>query len=272
MQILQSKQMAEHMKRKEHTGRRNARCLNRMGSYIVEAAICMPLFLIAILAMSSIILMYACIEDANYITSMELRRASIEAAFGDTSTVVPVRLNKRIRNSQSLVEGMSLEEFIYRGTGGGVDELIAIRYRMLMHNHNPFGLASRAEYSLSCVTRAYVGRIRDNRPMSDAEMAGSSEPVFVFPNRGERYHNDSCMVLHASYVSAILGPSLKKEYGGCRICRSRNAGTGTLVYIFPEDGDDYHLQGCPVLERHYIELDKSVAIERGYTPCLKCGG
>ena len=48
---------------------------NRKGSYIVESAIVLPVFLIAVIVMSSVILMYACIENCNFMTAVEMRNA-----------------------------------------------------------------------------------------------------------------------------------------------------------------------------------------------------
>ena len=35
---------------------------------------------------------------------------------------------------------------------------------------------------------------------------------------------------------------------------------------------NHHLSGCSALQRNYVEIDKKDAVERGYTPCSKCGG
>ena len=69
---------------------------NKKGSYIVEAAITLPLFIIAVVIMNSIILMYACIEDCNFIAASELRLAAAEAVIADTSVTVPYRVRKEI--------------------------------------------------------------------------------------------------------------------------------------------------------------------------------
>lgn len=48
--------------RNPFTGRRRGDC--RRGSYVVEAAITLPVLLIAMIVLSSIVLYYSCIEDA----------------------------------------------------------------------------------------------------------------------------------------------------------------------------------------------------------------
>ncbi len=246
---------------------------NRKGSYIVEAAISVPIFIIAIVVMNSIILMYVCIEDANFILTSELRRASVESVYLDTSLLLPHRASEKIRENNSIAKEVHIDELIYRGDYDGIDEVIAVRMQLHMRTANPLNLAAEADYELSGISRAYVGKIRDESPMSISEMSGAdAEGVFIFTNRGEKYHNEACNVLTAASQPAVLSAELKKRYRACPKCRSRSAEAGAIVYVFPDEGEAYHLRGCKTLERNYIEVERRVAIDRGYLPCLKCGG
>ena len=246
--------------------------INRKGSYILEASISLPIFMIAVIVMCSIILMFACIEDANFIVATELRRAAAEAIGAETSPLVPFRISGRI-NDHSQVDRLRLEEYVYRQNWMNEDEIIAIRYDMKLKTSNPLDLASEANYDIALVTRAFVGKIRDEGPMSAEEMMDrSAEAVYIFPKLGEKYHNAGCSFLHAACKSTILSEAMKKEYNACPVCHSKDAEIGSKVYYFPAEGDDYHLPTCKCLERNYIEIDKNTAVERGYKPCLKCGG
>ena len=247
--------------------------INKKGSYLVEAVISLPLFIIAVMVMSSVILMYACIEDCNFIAAQELRRGAAEAAIADTSVAVPVRIRKEIEGRHSRVESMRLTDAAFRDERWGADELIAVTYRMRLASPNPIGINARAEYSLSLVTRAYVGRIRNVGSMSAEEFAGSgSEAVYIFPKYGKRYHSEGCGFLHAASRSGALTEEIRRKYKSCPLCHSSKASSGALIYYFPSAGEDYHLPGCGSLQRNFIEIEKSVAVERGYTPCAKCGG
>jgi hypothetical protein len=55
--------------------------INKKGSYLTEAAIALPVFIIAVIVMNSVILMYACIEDCSFIAASELRRGAAEAVM-----------------------------------------------------------------------------------------------------------------------------------------------------------------------------------------------
>lgn len=246
---------------------------NKRGSYLLESAISLPIFIIAVIVMNSVILMYACIEDCNFITANELRRSAAEAVLADTSVAVPHRIRKEIVGKHSQIESARLTDAGLRTERWGTDELIAVSFDLKLKTGNPLGIKAEAVYDLSLVTRAYVGRERDESSMPADEFADyNAEPVFIFPKRGEKYHSKGCGFLKAASRSSALSTSLKKKYKSCPLCRSGKAETGDLIYYFPSAGEDYHLPGCPSLQRNFIETDKRTAKERGYTPCSKCGG
>lgn len=245
---------------------------NKKGSYLLESAIALPIFLIAVIVMSSVILMYACIEDCNFIAANELRRSAAESAVMNTSFTAPYRLKNEVESKHRQIESAKLEDSITRGSRWGVDELIGVRYRLSLRQNNPLGINAKADYTLSLVTRAYVGRERDESNMSAEEFADDGEPVFIFPKWGRKYHADGCGFLKAASRSGSLGPAIKRKYKSCPLCHSSKAHDGALIYYFPSAGDDYHLPGCSSLQRNFIEIDKSTAHKRGYTACSKCGG
>lgn len=252
--------------------RKRLRQIGKKGNYLVEAAITLPIFLIAVVCMSSIILMYACIEDCNFIAANEMRRAGASAVLADTSISVPFRLKREMENGHSLVESAHITDYGYRVTRWDTDELIALSIMMKMKSKNPIGLLSEAEYEISMVTRAYVGRFRGYDAMSADEFGSTGDAVFIFPKRGERYHSEGCRHLRAASTSGVLTSNIRRHYKSCPLCRSGKAGNGALIYYFPAAGEDYHLGGCPSLQRNYIEIERQVAIDRGYGPCGTCGG
>ena len=247
--------------------------INKKGSYLVEAAIALPVFIIAVIVMSSVILMYACIEDCTFMAANELRRGAAEAVIADTSIALPYRIRKEIENGHSQVRSAGLIDEGYRCERWGIDELLLVDFRLRMKTGNPLGIKAEADYDLALATRAYVGRERDEKNMSAEEFADEdAEPVYIFPKRGEKYHSKGCTFLRAASTSSALSASIRRKYRSCPLCHSSKAGNGSLIYYFPSDGEDYHLPGCPSLQRNYIEIDRDTARRRGYTACSKCGG
>ncbi|MBR0341923.1 MAG: hypothetical protein IJH64_06710 [Oscillospiraceae bacterium] len=247
--------------------------INRKGSCLVEAAISLPVFIIAVIVMSSVILMYACIEDCTFIAANELRRGAAEAVIVDTSITVPYRIRKAIEKNHSQVHIARLRDAGFRCERWGIDELILVDFRLGLKTNNPLGIKAEADYDLALATRAYVGRERDESNMSAEEFADEdAEAVYIFPKRGEKYHSKGCTFLRAASTSAALSGSIRRKYKACPLCHSSSAEDGALIYYFPADGEDYHLPGCPSLQRNYIEIERGTALRRGYTACSKCGG
>lgn len=247
--------------------------INRRGNYLVEAAISLPVFIIAVMVMSSVILMYACIEDCTFIAANELRRGAAEAVLADTSIALPYRIRKDIEENHSQVHSARLTDAGFRCSRWGIDELLLVEFRLKMKTNNPLGIKAEADYDLALATRAYVGRERDESAMTAEEFADEdADAVYIFPKRGEKYHSKGCTFLRAASTSAALSGSIRRKYKACPLCHSSRAEDGALVYYFPSDGDDYHLPGCASLQRNYIEIDKADALKRGYTACSKCGG
>lgn len=246
---------------------------NKRGSYLTEAAISLPVFLTAVIVLNSVILMYACIEDCSFIAANEMRRCAAEAVIADTSVTMPYRIKKEVMSKHSQIESAYIVDSGFRTERWGIDELLIVDLRMRLKTGNPLGIKASADYDLSLAARAYVGRTRDDNAMSADEFADEgAEPVYIFPSRGERYHAKGCTFLRAACTSATLSASVRSRYRSCPLCHSGRADDGALIYYFPADGEAYHLAGCGSLQRNYIELEKSTAIERGYTPCSKCGG
>ena len=151
--------------------------INKKGSYLVEAAIALPIFIIAVIVMSSVILMYACIEDCTFIAVNELRRGAAEAVMADTSIAVPHRIRKEIESGHSQVRSARMTDTGFRCERWGIDELLLVGFRLQLKTSNPLGIKAEANYDLAVATRAYVGRERDESCMTAEEFVRVAEAV-----------------------------------------------------------------------------------------------
>ena len=118
--------------------------INKRGSYLLEAAISLPVFIIAVMVMSSVILMYACIEDCTFIAAGELRRGAAEAVIADTSVVIPYRIRKEIEGNHSRVHSARLTDAGFRCERWGMDELLLVGFRLRLRTNNPLGIKAEA--------------------------------------------------------------------------------------------------------------------------------
>lgn len=245
----------------------------KRGSYIVEAALGTPIFLMAMVVLFSVVLYYAAIEDSGYIAAMELRKGAAEAIATEVEPLIPVNVEEQIQSNNPLVNSVWPEDYFFRGKRAGMDELIALKLRLNLKTNNPLGIRSQSSYKLSLMTRAYVGKVRKENPMSEAEFRNEMvDGVFIFPQDGERYHNKNCTFVRSENKMVPLDGEIRRKYRSCDVCHSQVVSDGTVVYVFPNYGTRYHQKGCGVLRRRCIEIEKETAKERGYTPCSKCGG
>ena len=246
---------------------------NKRGSYLVEATLMLPIFMIAIMVMSSIISAYSCIEDANYISANQLRKSAAVASKVNTYTVIHHQISSELSSNHSQIDGFIVSSAVYRKNMLGIDEVIALDANMRLNTKNPIGFKAEANYKIKTVTRAYVGRVRKNTHMTVDDLTGEGDKtVYIFPKRGEKYHNKGCTYMNSKVISTALTTGLRKEFDPCPVCKSKKAKIGISVYYYPVEGECYHLNGCRVMERNYIEITKKIAERRGYTPCSKCGG
>lgn len=95
--------MVNHMKLMIRTSKE---INNKRGSYIVEATLILPIFMIAIMVMSSIISAYSCIEDANYISANYLRRSAAVASKVNIHKLVPNQIHNEL--TQTILKSMGL--------------------------------------------------------------------------------------------------------------------------------------------------------------------
>ncbi len=80
---------------------------------------------------------------------------------------------------------------------------------MRLRTKNPIGLKTEAKYRLKTITRAYVGRVRDDTHMTVDDLTGEGdEPVFIFW-RGEEICQGDTVYMHSKKVTST---TLTSEY------------------------------------------------------------
>lgn len=243
---------------------------NKKGNYILESVIIMPIFIVAIIVMASIILLYTSIENSSFIMAREMRCAAIKGHFFDSNYDLPLLIQKGISHKE--VKGTIVSEYGYKVHKFSNDNIINLSMIINFDVKNPLRFASKSKYEMAMATRAYVGKEGDIEPLDEDRFTRNDEEVYIFPKSGKKYHNKGCTYMKAAAAPVSLSRTIKRKYGACPICGSKNAALGSLVYVFPSYGENYHLPGCDVMDRQYITISRKIAKKRGYDACSKCGG
>lgn len=247
---------------------------NKIGSYIVEAAILLPIFILGIVAIISVLPAMAKAERIVYQVSDEMRLECISSAFVQSEVLLPMKVTTRVESSDVAVRGFFAYSDIFRQSSGHMDEMISLHWRGRVKQPSLTGIFNDIRITGSVVGRAFVGAERSVSP-GDRRMFESKQdsvPVFIFPNEGRKFHGRNCRMLTSNVSKAVLTERFKKSHKPCKICKAKSIPMMNNVYVFKSGDSRYHRESCSILKRRFIQMDMSIAVKRGYQRCKICGG
>ncbi|MCQ2545405.1 MAG: hypothetical protein MJ144_03120 [Clostridia bacterium] len=206
----------------------------RGGFYTVEAAIFLPLVVLAVLTLG-----YFLKIDSAWETSMHeaLNKCNCAAAIGVTGL-----------HTKDIHETVNLTM--------------------------PAEFSHSADIKGRILYRDFIGKKYNANGMGaeGLETDTDSTKVWIFPQSGTKYHRENCTYVKATVHSCLLTASVKRHYSPCGLCHSEKIPAGSIVFCFYGDDTSYHYGNCRSIKRHTTVIDKGEAESRGYTPCSKCGG
>ncbi len=207
----------------------------RRASVIVDAAVCLPVFL---LAMGLILCLM-----------MEIRAEENEFCI----------------LTDKAVKDMQVKGAVYRLSHGSVSVQGVREKRASVSVRLPYiadkGKTKAVEY---LVYRPFIG--------ADGDPDRGDTRVYVFPKRGQRYHTRECFILQEGAVEVILSKDLRKKYKACTICHPEELKNGSHVFMFGSNSSMFHRKSCASISKAFISMTLSQAESDGYTPCMHCFG
>ncbi len=247
--------------------------MSRRGYYTVEAAIFLPIFLLTMLTLGCLIKAEGAWEEGMHAATDEARWLAARAYTQKLAPEFPILLAERIRSENSDVSLARIRRFRFLHSSGGTQGLISFEVEQRVDFLLPLRLYPGVEWSDRVRCRAFIGYDGSQGPAGfDSMEQEGGRVVWVFPDQGVRYHTKECTFVTGHPCQMILGDELKKHYDPCRHCDAADLPAGSLVYCFPDYGGAYHRRSCRSVERYTVTMTLRQAEERGYTPCLKCGG
>lgn len=207
----------------------------KRGFYTVEAAIFLPLTILAVLTVGYFLRADAAWENHMYASYEKyLYAQTVSPGFGN-----PVHIR---------------------------------RVHMEMNLPMPIGFGHGFEYRDTIKYRDFVGLKYKKKSLGAEGLENDSDSlqVWIFPQSGKRYHDENCTYVKASVHSCILTESVKRRFSACSICDSGELPAGSIVFCFQSKKSCYHRGNCRSINRHVITIDKKEAEAKGYTPCSKC--
>ncbi|MDR1271547.1 MAG: pilus assembly protein [Clostridiales Family XIII bacterium] len=256
------------------------RVCSRRGSLAVEAAILLPIFMVAVISLGYLLKLAGIEEMAVHTLTDESRKLASEAAV--LPSAISFKKDVRLRledEGNGDVEDAEVSTFWFRipgVTSGGryKSDLIIAEASYTVPLRIPRIFIKEIEGSNLVVSRAFVGRFNDGGQISFDEMETDDDDVmvWVFPRSGERYHGENCRYIANKPKEFILDAGIKRQYKACGICHPGGEPYGSLVYCFTDSGKAYHIGSCDTVEKYVISMSEQEAKDRGYTACSVCGG
>ena len=247
----------------------------------MDAAICLPIFLIAAMLLL-LLLMQAGTEETIVRSACAAGLACVEADAAlqgvEAENVEPVlqgafytaKLALSLRGEWDdgpdvLVTRFQTGEKTYVTGTLQVDNLV--RTNIVSSRKALFSLADTDGIRS---VRGFVFRPWRGESQQDGD--ASEERVYVFPKYGERYHAYGCRIMKEGSVEEVLTEQLKRRAAPCKTCKPSSLTYGSIVFLFSDGSKVYHRKECASITKYYVSMPKSEATAEGYTPCLFCQG
>jgi len=253
---------------------------NKRGFLIVDAAFCLPVFLLAFATLLFLIAQCGVEETVQYSLIQSARSTSRVLCLceeeDDVSTVgfaaFHVNWERLIysewneKQPETMIVKLSFGEDVVLAENNIAIDHISRAYAVA-ENKVPFLQAFIDDpFSLKKVVyRPFVGE-------SEQSTSYDATRVYVFPKHGERYHARSCYILHGGGIEVLLTEKFRRENKPCPLCTPQELPNGSNVYIVKQESNIYHRKSCPTITKSYVCMSKSEAISKGYTPCQLCQG
>lgn len=248
--------------------------LSEDGGYIVEAAIVLPLFILGVMTIAFMIRVTGIEGSVMQIAADETGRLALDSYAVRSGVLFEPAVEARILEECGDVRHTDVRGFQYLTERGGTDGIISYTIETDVGLPLPFPLARGPKIHTAVMARAWIGKesLSDPMPFEEMEQDGQSATVWVFPQRGERYHKESCLFVCNEPREVVLTADVKRHYTPCSICDSEDLPYGSLVYCYPAYGEVYHKAGCSQVDKYVVPMGLEDAESRGYSPCSKCGG
>lgn len=242
----------------------------KKGGYIAEAAIIVPVFILAVTALIGIIPVIAMAENLVFASSDELRREMLLCGLQPSASRMPVLLEARVHRENRELRHLYITGYQYRFSHGTMEDLIEVRMLAKGGVHDPLGQFDDIRFPALVTGRAFTGRVR--RGSARGSFTDEEKLVWIFPEDGIRYHQENCQHVRACCKMRPLSDAIKKKYHPCPNCKASSASLGTPVYVFESAGEAYHYGSCRSVTKWCSQMSLNEAKKLGYTACRTCGG
>lgn len=255
--------------------------ITKRGYFTIEAAIFLPVFIIALLTLAYIIRIICIEERITHIMTDEGRYLSTRAYDNRSfvselkmGAILGIHLSERFNSEVKHNTDHYLTDYQYLIKKNGMSGIISYGLTYQSHVNLPINLLGEKSFEKNLLFRGFIGADYDidSFDYELMEEENVSVIVWVFPKAGEKYHSENCRHIKVYPRQVIVTKGIMNRYKGCRHCIKVKMPIGSIAYIFEAEGGVYHKGSCFTVDRYVISMDLDTAESKGYTACKTCGG
>jgi len=253
----------------------------KKGYFTIEAAIFLPIFLLALITLAYII-RFICIEERiAHVLTDEGRYLSARAynnrnyASGlKTEAILGIHLKERFDSEVKHGTDYCITDYQYLINKDGISGIISYGLAYKCDVNLPIDFYGRKIHDKELIFRGFIGADYDQDSFDYELMEKENESVivWVFPKAGEKYHAENCRHIKIYPRQVILTKAIASRYKPCSHCNHEKPPLGSIAYFFSEKGGVYHNGSCFIVDRYVVSMDIETAKSKGYTACKTCGG
>lgn len=183
----------------------------KKGSYTVEAAITLPVFILVFVALALVVNV---ITDCEKLVFEECR--TIHELDRSAPEIIPDPRNSSYK----------IEDFDYLYSDKGIDDLISLGVTSEHKIEYPFGIFGKIRFRMNVLSRAFTGSLQSSDTLDENDFTedSGSHVVVIFPKYGERFHSSGCRYVRQDFAGEEVKLEMEqkdaelKGYTPCLIC------------------------------------------------------
>ena len=142
----------------------------KRGSYIVEAALSMPVLILCITAIALIINIIAICENIGFSSAEQMHKICSSAYIAETGEFSHgIAVQKAVASDNPKLRSFTVTGFRYRYTKQGVDDLIGLQTKSSFTVANPIGINGNIIFTQRILARAFTGKLENAEPLAAGE-------------------------------------------------------------------------------------------------------
>lgn len=196
---------------------------DRKGSYIVEAAIFLPILILSVSALILIIRITGICENICFSTAQDVIKMDLEAYKYKNSVSLCKETEERIKEENPV--DFRVTRFSYLYSSGGMTDLIAFEAEADFNVVNAVVRDAKISFEEKLLTRGFTGTLNIGKNLDEAEFKQNRPTckVVIFPKYGNRYHSKTCRYVNEIYKNEYKQEiekeeAAKRRYLPCKIC------------------------------------------------------